>query len=496
MPKRAVATDVLPSKRSRTVGNQHGHVVDESPSAIDFISDEDRQTFLAYLKKHADRLAGKSSPTSTIARYLRDLASMGTVDLHHHVFHVAAWVACGAFSATWLPEAVCLLKKELAHKALKAPSRAGLPPRLCFAVRLVEVRAREYLAREELGDDDREVWRELLSALPPEKVVPKDEAARLFQHEASRWAVVDDGARQDWVVDLESRLPAAMDGGGEELRALLRSAVAALTPPRASVGNSDETVEPMNDAAIGRVQRILQSRLRKIVLRILEGGLIDLGHPMNALVLARLQALLAEFRVRHESETAVSLLDGKRWARLDSCLSSFNAGQVPLRDLAASASSSFVPIPQESDESRAVGLPHPLVRLNPDITKREEVQEIDPPTLLRCIGCRALRRSKWVVLRRKVCRFLVPNHGHTDCPAITCRDKGKRYRFEPLASGVRTIDDHPSNFKTCPHGILLSGCFQCSPSVFCTQHSDKPVRRRACPKCRAKGLIAQRRSRA
>lgn len=231
------------------------------------------------------------------------------------------------------------------------------------------------------------------------------------------------------------------------------------------------------------------------MLKIIGAGLLELGDPRNAPAIQRLQVLLRGFQARHGDELAIIARGGKQWACIAACLSPQQTERVALRDSLGTSSQSQtlgVQAAGEEDGNKETSPwdTPPFVRLNPDIVNKPEVQECEDPVLLRCKACGALRRSRWMVRRRAKLLVLVPGNGHAGCTAHVSSKKERL--FEPTSVGFHTITDHPQNFQACPHGMRTRCCFLCSPDGFCTEHGKKPVPRRKCRTCVAKGLVIRR----
>jgi len=146
-------------------------------------------------------------------------------------------------------------------------------------------------------------------------------ASVLLQRAAARWQnEASCSGRAAYVDELWRRVPCAIEEKDQRaLRSILRSAVAALAAPRALAG-AGEAAQPLDEAARLRLQRALQSRLRKLVLTCL--SLLDLADPRSLPALLRIRALVDEYEARAGSPVDASALAGKQWARLDACAKS------------------------------------------------------------------------------------------------------------------------------------------------------------------------------
>ncbi|CAE8633083.1 unnamed protein product [Polarella glacialis] len=165
---------------------------------------------------------------------------------------------------------------------------------------------------------------------------------------------------------MENRLRAIRESG-KELCALLCSAVAALAPPRRIVEKGSGPA--MDAVAITRLRAETQKRLRCIVLRILQSGMVELGDPENAPAIQRLRRLLLAFRARTGGDVAGAAAGGEQWARLEQALS---AGAGTSESVAGTPSARH----SEASTSSVLQASDPFVRWNPEILNLPEVERV------------------------------------------------------------------------------------------------------------------------
>lgn len=421
------------------------------------------------LKRHADDMAANVNPEHVIARYRRKLQQMQTAARQRHATHVAAWVALCPRESSWFFDAVQLLSETLKQRAMKARSMSTLPPRLQFALKLSEGRAYEgFELREGVS-----FWQELLAALPKNDAHARGKkGSALFLRVAASWVNCD--SQEKRVDELEEQLRYALLQPGPSLQDILRSAVAALSPPRAKRGNRGSG-EHMDISAIMRLQQGLQKRLRRIVLAILESGYVDSlrEEPISQ----RLQELFDLYCCRTGNDI-VSAAGGAEWVRIQTCLQS-----ICVPSSSACSSSSRLPA---SDARTRIGASstqgRALVELDPRALSAPGIEERNPPIEVYCVACSAVLLSKWMISSRGRKRVIVPQGGHKGCPV------GSIKLLRSVDKGIEAVGDSYENINLCPHGLQRRNCQKCGSNEFC-EHGK---RRRRCPDCISRGLVVKR----
>lgn len=155
---------------------------------------------------------------------------------------------------------------------------------------------------------------------------------RLLNREIQKWARIEHGEEDSHVTALESRFAAAcsrVDGDPIELRAVLRAAVAALSPPRRLAQHGHGDIERADTFAMERLEQntAQQFRLRRLVLRSLtEWRRRGLEEDTIDLVLGHVSNLIRTFECR-AGDIFGEAAGGKSWSRLKAAAAAFDDGE-------------------------------------------------------------------------------------------------------------------------------------------------------------------------
>jgi len=387
-------------------------------------------------------------------------------------------VAFAHIESPWLLSAMRTLVQLLQQRAMKVHRVNMMPPRLRFALKLVQERALKSLTVNRCKI--LEGWQELLHTLPDLEGKCNQKDLLLFQKACVEWhAAICEDRGAAWIANLESRTSAAL---GEvqirQLRAALRSAVAALAPPRAK-STEHILATPMDNGDTRGSQMGLQKRLRLVVLRILDSGLIRVDDPEICPMVQRLRHLFNIYSKNHGEQDFANSTSGKQWARLHAFV------DTPTESHSTSIARPFdqkvQSLPSSIDPS---GLPE-VAEINLKVVECPGVHKNASPILVRCMACCQQLICEWVVQRKGRAKVIVPCHGHSGCVKTTL-DKAKQ--LHPVDLTIRRKTDHPNNFTFCKHNVLWSGCYRCRPAYHC----EHGIRRTTCQGCRAKGLVSTR----
>ena len=248
------------------------------------------------LRRHVTRFRSNKHPEGVLNRYRRRAAGASHREPpFRDMTHVAAWVSGLPSEAALLPDCARLLSlflrrhpcgaslEELREEA-SSDDRLWLRGTLhLVALRLKELRKETPggLAEHWLGlqrSMPRSVWRLLRTSCPAIDTVCK---------EAEQHGTVDEGAhhgpeahpgREAEVKAVLQEATASLESGdADRMLNAVSEAVAMLTAPR-KAAVQEEGAETMTEAALDRLRAAQQSRLRKVLLRLLGEGL-DLSDP-------------------------------------------------------------------------------------------------------------------------------------------------------------------------------------------------------------------------
>lgn len=400
---------------------------------------------------HAGRFR-QTNARAVLHRYEVRSWQMSKEELERHAFHVACWlVVLSVDESTQDHNGLSVLRLFVLY--LKSLKEARWQPGDCLAGILPLVSARAC----SLGDDPmgRRLLRQLKDLVPSAEAYSQGKASgavssacepseakavHLTQKAIQRWKNLDPVSREAYVELLEREVES--DGVGPRI---LRSAVAALSPPRCKGDDvSTGTVEAV--ATETPVSKDLQARLRRIVLWCLDG--LDLSNPNVAPALECLRAHVQRFQELLASSRIVACQ--KHWNRIQA-----KCAAPTIADVASDPSSGMQSsTPRPSPE----GIP----------ARRGATSQ--------------KKRCKHGV--RQDCRV---------CNAASPRGKAKPCRQRECPHGK--LKSNCLKCQPCPHGKLKRNCRQCKPcphgkvSWFCLQCRACPhgKLKRYCPQCRPCG---------
>ncbi|CAE8638137.1 unnamed protein product [Polarella glacialis] len=297
-------------------------------------------------------------------------------------------------------------------------------------------------------------------------------AAQLLKLATDRWHNMSSTTeRESYVQDLEERLVESPDDQ-RALRSVLRGAVAALASPRARQRQQELGRQPFDLAALDRLSRAMQRRLRRLVLACLE-HISDLGDARIASTLWRLVELIHAFEQREGTTVEdIQPCAAKQWILLkqlsagapEALESGEGSNNNNHNDTPESGKRLLVESRQGKQNDAARGdAAKPLLT---DLSDTADVQNV--VVLDKCASRQGQQRYE--------CKHgkLVGNcrqcHG---CPHG--KVKGKCQQCSGCPHGRVKYDCVKCN--PCPHGRIKSDCAQCN----------------ACPHGRAKRLQAMQR---
>jgi len=145
-------------------------------------------------------------------------------------------------------------------------------------------------------------------------VSPAHRATRLLEKAMRTWSTqVLDEQRAGYVEALREKLENALSADDQRaLRSVLRKIAAALSAPTAQIRPSG-VWEHMDHAAVLRMQRALQSKLRRLAAQCLEG--LDLEDVRSAPAFSRIALLISQFEAMHGQGVAAAQ-GGPKWQHL------------------------------------------------------------------------------------------------------------------------------------------------------------------------------------
>jgi len=532
-----------------------GHEVQTAKQDETCATSSAAESVLRKMRWHSHRFALTEDPHAIVARYAACLETgqWPAGGITRHAAHVAAWAALAPFGTGALRDVFLLLCRRL-----DSIGAEGHTQRLSLSLELVHERLCK-LSSEEVGSDvlrklckslalkpqenshslqsvkrvrpasclkrktgDRQSWKSGMQActdaswstsVPPDVQLQLGQdcdhqgtkGAKLFHRACSHWQnMTDPHEREKWLAALEQKLIASLDEGGRSLRSVFRAAVAALAMPH-GIQTQVRTAAPSADLQ-GHYCHKMQRRLRQIVLRVLQCGLVDLADVRIGPAVMRLQVLLNKMELDPtRSRNGQTLTSHEHWALIHGAIltsyercrfeskqlsDSTNNGNELAGGIASRNSGSVVnegmctvqnPFSQDNRQANkhranisADGVYTPNVK----IQRLRSVYCKAEKAVLECPGCGFRLVSSWFFRKDGVDTLLRPCNVHSPC-----RKMGLKHRFRTV-DGRPCTDDLYRQLHLCKHGSRKVLCVQCRGKQIC--HHGR--RRYRCCLCKAAKL--------